>query len=66
MVTWNSQACSDFSISEKCSGALIFSQTISFLPFVMIIGGVLVGYNLKRISDSLEPESDKGSGESVS
>jgi hypothetical protein len=39
--------------SSKASGRII-----EFLPFLMIIGGVLIAYNMKKISDSFLPEKD--------
>lgn len=46
----------------SCPPPLLYKEIAPALPFVMIIGGVLIGYNLKRISDSLLP-SDEEEGE---
>ncbi len=38
---------------------------MTILPYLMIIGGVIVGYNMKRIADSSKVESsDDGQDES--
>jgi hypothetical protein len=30
----------------------IYNRTISFLPFVMLAGGAMIAFNMKRISDA--------------
>ncbi|MGI0078786.1 MAG: hypothetical protein ACRECH_04110 [Nitrososphaerales archaeon] len=45
-------------IGSSCTIPPLFKEVLSALPFVMIIGGVMIGYNLKRISDSLLPREE--------
>jgi len=60
---WNPQVCSSNSLGQqKCSTPIVYSQTVSFLPFMMVVGGLLIGYNMKRISDSLRPHDEVESG----
>lgn len=40
-----------------CSTAA-YKFGVSFFPYVMVAGGLIIGYNMKRVSDSLRlPES---------
>lgn len=34
---------------------LLYKQVVAALPYFMLVGGVIIGYNLKRVSDSLLP-----------
>lgn len=66
MLFWNEIGCATevlghSTLSSYCPSIGIFKSADSFFPFLMVIGGVLVGYNLKRISDSFlpPPEDDE-------
>ncbi len=63
VVVWNQFGCTTGSLSHSvmttyCPSVGVFKSAYSLFPFLMLIGGVLVGYNLKRISDSLLPPRD--------
>ena len=42
---------------DICTGTEFYGASVRFLPYVMLIGGVLVGWVMKRIADwnTLEP-----------
>jgi hypothetical protein len=54
-------------VGEPCAGllpglsgipicaTLLYKQVVAALPYFMLVGGVIIGYNLKRVSDSLLP-----------
>jgi hypothetical protein len=42
----------------------LYNRTISFLPFVMLIGGVIIAFNMKRIADSSRPATEESSDSS--
>ena len=46
-----------------CAGTEFYRASVGFLPYVMVIGGILVGYVMKRIADwnTLEPIEDSAS-----
>lgn len=46
----------------------VYAYGMGFFPYVMIAGGLIIGYNMKRISDSLRYDDDddeNNSGEPV-
>lgn len=45
-------------LGASCSLPALYKGVVSILPYVMIIGGVLIAYNFKRISDSLLPRDE--------
>ncbi len=62
---WNQMGCyaqilGHAAVSHYCLPGNLDKSMELFLPFIMIVGGAMVGYNLKRISDSnLPPPDDK-------
>ena len=52
VIDWPTTGC-DISAVNFCTGSHAYRMMTTFLPYVMVIGGVLIGYNMKRISDSL-------------
>jgi hypothetical protein len=71
VVVWDSPLCSlaqtpTPSTAGYCPSPSLFKNFISFFPFLMIIGAVLIGYNLKRISDSLlPPKGESGEDDTI-
>lgn len=60
IITLGSPACTQGpSVPSYCVSSSTFKFLSSFLPFVMVVGGVLIGYRMKKISDSLKPEDDE-------
>ncbi|MDH2900950.1 MAG: hypothetical protein PXY39_08245 [archaeon] len=64
VIVWDSPICSlsqtaSTGASGYCPSTHLFKSLISFFPFLMVIGTVLIGYNLKRISDSLLPPKEE-------
>ena len=69
---WPSQGCNT-SFENFCSGSQFYRTSVTILPYVMVIGGVIIGYNMKRISDSIntkdsheeeeEESNDPGDGD---
>ncbi len=47
--------CSVVAVGDACTLTSIYKVIFPSLPYIMLVGGVLIGYNLKRISDSLLP-----------
>lgn len=68
---WDGPSCGfgdKFSVvpNDYCLSPHLLKSFASFFPFLMVIGAVLIGYNLKRISDSYLPpkeESDEDNSE---
>lgn len=67
---WQTTSC-NHEFEDLCLGSQFYKSSISFLPYVMIIGGLIIGFNMKRISDSIianekedsdTDESNDGSG----
>ncbi|MFI5421882.1 MAG: hypothetical protein ACHQ1H_13015 [Nitrososphaerales archaeon] len=53
--------------SAECIHSEAYRYLVSSFPYVMIGGGLLIGYNMKRISDSINAEEeDEESDESRS
>jgi hypothetical protein len=57
---WNHLGCFSQSlehsvVSNYCLPGNLDKNMEALLPFIMVVGGVLVGYNIKRISDSNVP-----------
>jgi hypothetical protein len=44
--------------SAECIHSDAYRYLVSSFPYVMIGGGLLVGYNMKRISDSINAEEE--------
>jgi cytochrome bd-type quinol oxidase subunit 2 len=64
VLIWDSSFCLpgqglSFATTSLCPSPGLFKNFISFFPFLMVIGAVLIGYNLKRISDSLLPPREE-------
>jgi hypothetical protein len=59
VVGFSSIACN---VGTSSCIPFLYKMLFPALPYVMIVGGVLIGYNMKRISDSLLPE-DEDEGE---
>jgi hypothetical protein len=56
---WGSQNCTTSPAASYCIPSKDFKVAIDFLPFLMLIGGILIGYKMKKISDSLLPPPDE-------
>lgn len=66
ILVWSGPACGlaeGQKSGEFCPTHQLFDTFVSLFPFLMVIGGVLIGYNLKRISDSLLPPKEADDGE---
>jgi hypothetical protein len=64
VVIWDGPTCglaqpASLGASGFCPSAHLFKSLISMFPFLMVIGAVLIGYNLKRISDSMLPPKEE-------
>ena len=50
--------------SASCIHSEVYRYLVSAFPYIMLGGGLLIGYNMKRISDSLNAsardESEEG------
>ena len=38
-----------------CSTSSAYKFVLTFFPYVMLAGGLIIGYNMKRIADSMKP-----------
>ncbi len=64
VLMWDGPACSGalynfVETSYVCIPTRLLKTLTSFFPFVMVIGAVLIGYNLKKISDSNLPPKEE-------
>ncbi len=64
ILLWGSSSCvagssTTFYRPFYCASNQLFHISTEFFPFVMIVGGVLVGYRMKMISESLAPPKDE-------
>jgi hypothetical protein len=54
----------EYSICRSDSSACIHSEDYRYLvsafPYIMLAGGILIAYNMKRISDSINRPLDEG------
>ncbi|MHB8568211.1 MAG: hypothetical protein ACYC7D_09130 [Nitrososphaerales archaeon] len=58
VVNWPSKGC-ESSNPSYCSVSPFYRTAVTILPYFMIIGGVIIGYNMKRISDSINSKSQE-------
>jgi low affinity Fe/Cu permease len=58
ILVWGSSACMQTFAPSYCISTKTFMTVSSFLPFVMLVGGVLIGYRMKKIADSLTPRDE--------
>ncbi len=49
-------ACNVGVLVNSCTLPSNYRIMVPALPYLMVVGGVLIGYNMKRISDSLLPQ----------
>jgi hypothetical protein len=70
IIIWDSPNCaftqSNLAANSFCLSPHLLKGFASFSPFVMVVGAILIGYNLKRISDSFLPpveDSDESDSE---
>jgi hypothetical protein len=60
ILTWGSSSCNQgFNVPSYCVSRSEFKFSASFLPFVMLMGGLIIGYKMKTISDSLKPPDEE-------
>jgi hypothetical protein len=60
LVVSSSPSCGPGTI---CSRSNLYRFGFTLFPYIMLGGGVIIGYNMKRLSDSLKPpESSEGEG----
>ncbi len=60
ILTWGSSSCTQgFNVPIYCVSRSEFKFSASFLPFVMLMGGVMIAYKMKSISDSLKPPDEE-------
>jgi hypothetical protein len=52
LVVSSSPSCTPGSV---CSKSNVYRFGYTLFPYIMIAGGVIIGYNMKRLSDSLRP-----------
>jgi len=43
--------------ASSCDHSDVYRYLVSSFPYVMLGGGVLIGYNMKRVSDSINSHS---------
>jgi hypothetical protein len=51
---------------SACSKSTLEKFGISLIPYVMIAGGIIIAYNMKKLSDSLRPPEPVGDEETGS
>jgi hypothetical protein len=61
---WNGAACGfgdrlSVLSNNYCLSPRLLKSFTSLFPFLMVIGAVLIGFNLKRISDSYLPPDEE-------
>jgi hypothetical protein len=60
VLLWGSASCSTNGPTPAyCVSPQTLKMAGSFFPFVMLIGAVLIGYRMKKISDSLLPQEEE-------
>jgi len=63
VLTWSSTPCRG-AVQVFCLGSHLYRMSVLIFPYVMLSGGAIIGYNMKRISDmifaSQEEEEDSG------
>ena len=57
VIDWSSNACS-FTVKYFCRSSQLYRTGSEILPYVMLAGGAIVGYNMKRTYDLANPASD--------
>jgi hypothetical protein len=62
MLNWPSVGCSSQLTQGACRGPQLYKTSITILPYVMLAGGAIVVYNMKRVSDSISAEGDDPEG----
>lgn len=63
VLDWPTNSCVTSAV-DFCMGSHAYKMMTNFLPYVMVVGGVLIGYNMKRISDSLRVNEGTNTEES--
>jgi len=58
VMNWPTRGC-EFSTENVCFGSEAYKVSVTLLPYVMLIGGVIIGYNMKRISDSMNESGER-------
>ena len=54
-------SCASAFMREICQGSRFYWASVNFFPYLMLIGGLIAGYNMKRVADSesYEENSDE-------
>ena len=63
MLNWSSSTCS-VTVHNFCRGSQLYRTSASVLPYVMLAGGAVVGYNMKRVYDLANPRGE-GDGDQI-
>ena len=59
VINWPSgSSCSSPFMKAVCQGSRLYRASADFFPYLMLIGGVIAAYNMKRIADSESCEED--------
>jgi hypothetical protein len=48
--------------SSSCIHSEDYGDLVSFFPYVMLGGGMLIGFNMKRVSDSINSHQSRDDG----
>ncbi len=57
ILNWSSSACG-VAIQDFCRGSQLYKTSVVILPYVMLAGGAIVGYNMKRVYEMTNPNRD--------
>jgi len=58
VLNWSSNTCSA-DLLNFCRGSQFYKTARTIFPYLMLAGGAIVGYNMKRVYDSLVREERK-------
>jgi len=62
---WSAETCRG-TVQDFCLGSKLYRTSTTILPYVMLIGGAVIAFNMKRVSDMIyssdEDDSDTPSG----
>jgi hypothetical protein len=56
LILWSSNACSS-ATQVICRTSQFYKDSTIILPYVMLAGGAIIGYNMKRAYDLAKQES---------
>jgi hypothetical protein len=45
-------------MKDFCGSSQFYKTSVNILPYMMLAGGAIIGYNMKRVYDLANPGSD--------